>query len=137
MFCLHAVDQGEVSCPRMADQMSHEITHISRLIGEELASVCFVRDYVELHFDGPVLRIFGDVSVSNAANSIDRASSDFKNAICNNIGSSVSNVTTHQNDIRLDFDNGSVVVVTGRRPGHEFAHFISHPERRTQIWAAD
>jgi hypothetical protein len=26
------------------------------LIGREISAVCFVRDYVELHFDGPVLR---------------------------------------------------------------------------------
>lgn len=26
------------------------------LIGLEVSAVCFVRDYVELHFDGPVLR---------------------------------------------------------------------------------
>lgn len=26
------------------------------LVGREISAVCFVRDYVELHFDGPVLR---------------------------------------------------------------------------------
>ncbi|KOU33547.1 hypothetical protein [Streptomyces sp. WM6378] len=26
------------------------------LVGREVSAVCFVRDYVELHFDGPVLR---------------------------------------------------------------------------------
>ncbi|MFE7115688.1 hypothetical protein ACFU99_09725 [Streptomyces sp. NPDC057654] len=26
------------------------------LMGREVSAVCFVRDYVELHFDGPVLR---------------------------------------------------------------------------------
>ena len=26
------------------------------LVGLEISAVCFVRDYVELHFDGPVLR---------------------------------------------------------------------------------
>lgn len=30
------------------------------LIGQEVSAVCFVRDYVELHFDGPVLRALSD-----------------------------------------------------------------------------
>jgi hypothetical protein len=30
------------------------------LIGREVSAVCFVRDYVELHFDGPVVRALTD-----------------------------------------------------------------------------
>lgn len=30
------------------------------LIGQEVSAVCFVRDYVELHFDGPILRALSD-----------------------------------------------------------------------------
>lgn len=30
------------------------------LIGQEVSAVCFVRDYVELHFGGPVLRALSD-----------------------------------------------------------------------------
>jgi hypothetical protein len=29
---------------------------LRQLVGLEISAVCFVRDYVELHFDGPVLR---------------------------------------------------------------------------------
>lgn len=29
---------------------------LEMLVGLEISAVCFVRDYVELHFDGPVLR---------------------------------------------------------------------------------
>ncbi len=32
------------------------------LMGSEVSAVCFVRDYVELHFDGPVLRSLSDPS---------------------------------------------------------------------------
>jgi hypothetical protein len=30
------------------------------LVGRDVSAVCFVRDYVELHFDGPVLRAIAD-----------------------------------------------------------------------------
>ena len=29
-------------------------------MGREVSAVCFVRDYVEMHFDGPVLRALSD-----------------------------------------------------------------------------
>jgi hypothetical protein len=31
------------------------------LLGREASAVCFVRDYVELHFDGPVLRALSNL----------------------------------------------------------------------------
>jgi hypothetical protein len=30
------------------------------LLGREISAVCFVRDYVELHFDGPIVRALTD-----------------------------------------------------------------------------
>lgn len=30
------------------------------LVGREVSAVCFVRDYVELHFDGPIVRALTD-----------------------------------------------------------------------------
>lgn len=33
---------------------------LRQLVGLEISAVCFVRDYVEVHFDGPVLRAFSN-----------------------------------------------------------------------------
>ncbi|MFC1439079.1 hypothetical protein ABUW04_12475 [Streptacidiphilus sp. N1-10] len=33
---------------------------LQMLVGREISAVCFVRDYVEMHFDGPVLRALAD-----------------------------------------------------------------------------
>ncbi|YCK35659.1 hypothetical protein ACNF49_16690 [Actinomadura sp. ATCC 39365] len=33
---------------------------LSLLVGREVSAVCFVRDYVELQFDGAILRAFAD-----------------------------------------------------------------------------
>lgn len=45
--------------------MSTEISEcdeagLRHLVGLEVSAVSFVRDYVELHFDGPVLRAVSD-----------------------------------------------------------------------------
>jgi hypothetical protein len=36
----------------------------AELVGRELAAISFVRDYVEFHFDGPVVRALSDPSGS-------------------------------------------------------------------------
>jgi hypothetical protein len=40
----------------VARPMVSNVLQFRDLVGLELGSVCFVRDYVELHFDGPVFR---------------------------------------------------------------------------------
>lgn len=37
----------------------------SELLGKELASVTFVRDYMQLGFDGPTLTLVGELSFGN------------------------------------------------------------------------
>lgn len=36
--------------------MNKRIAELADLVGEEISAVCFVRDYVEVRFDGPILR---------------------------------------------------------------------------------
>ena len=40
---------------------------IKDLIGLELSAVCYVRDYVELHFDGPILRCLADPIIAGSS----------------------------------------------------------------------
>jgi len=42
--------------------MSKDIRDLSDLVGEEMSAVCFGRDYVEFHFDGPILRSLSNPS---------------------------------------------------------------------------
>ena len=44
-----------------------EIRELSDLAGSELSAICFVRDYVELHFDGTILRSLSDPVVVTSA----------------------------------------------------------------------
>ena len=43
--------------------MAETAPGVLELKGEELSAVAFVRDYVEFHFDGPVLRAFTNPEV--------------------------------------------------------------------------
>jgi hypothetical protein len=43
-----------------ADARDRKAVGLRQLVGLEVSAVCFVRAYVELHFDGPVLRAVSD-----------------------------------------------------------------------------
>ena len=108
------------------------------VIGDELSAVCFVRDYIELHFDGPVLRLLGDVAVKNGTEIKSSSDEGFRDWLCRNIGRRVASVSPLTgNEIELKFHGNDVVRVEGRNLGIEFAEFINFPERRTQIWEVD
>ena len=111
---------------------------LASIVGDELSAVCFVRDYVELHFDGPVLRLLGEISIRQNGNTRYGNDEQFKNWMCRNIGRKLSKVDiTDANIISLKFHGNDVIKVTGDQSGDEFAHYVSFPERRMQIWEAE
>ena len=62
------------------------------LIGREISAVAFVRDYVEFHFDGPILRSRGDpqVAVGEAVYCFPKPGS--RDALCLVIGAIVQSL---------------------------------------------
>jgi hypothetical protein len=108
------------------------------VIGEELSSVCFVRDYIELHFDGPVLRLLGDVTVQNGTEIKVLQDQGFRDWLCRNIGRRVATIDPLDgNQIQLKFHGNDLIRVEGKALGTKFAEFVNFPERRTQIWEVD
>lgn len=103
------------------------------LSSAELSSVCFVRDYIELHFDGPVLRLNGKILVdgkvllSAGARSAD---ADPLNRLLKSIGQAVVSLKQDDNlSLNIRFGSECVVRVESEEPGQEFAHFISYPDK--------
>jgi hypothetical protein len=108
------------------------------VVGDELSAVCFVRDYVELHFDGPVLRLLGDVTVKNDSETKSPSDDGFRDWLCRNIGRRVAAVgPLGGNEIELKFHGNDIIRVEGQNLGIGFAQFINFPARRTQVWAVD
>jgi len=62
------------------------------LIGREISAVAFVRDYVEFHFDGPILRSRADpqVAVGEAVYCFPKPGS--RDALCLVIGATVQSL---------------------------------------------
>lgn len=102
------------------------------LVGEALSAVSFVRDYVEFHFDGPILRSLNDPIVRHAATQVTCSDSGWRDALCSIIGGVIERVDMVSGDrIELRTTDGKQLVVPldeAARVGPEAAHFVPAEE---------
>jgi hypothetical protein len=75
------------------------------LVGEQLSSVEFVIDYVQLHFNGHSFQVFCPVELKGAFGTIGGDGPGFRDALCRAIGRSVRSVTMGERAVRLAFDD--------------------------------
>ena len=105
------------------------IESIADLVGEQLNEVCFVMDYVEFHFNGPVLRALSDPHISTPSGVAKFPESGSRDQLCKLIGLTVTRAEVREEDaIRLEFSDGASLTVPldqEHRVGPEAAHFIS------------
>lgn len=109
------------------------------LIDEELASVCFVRDYVEFNFDGPILRALVPVRARgpNASFEITQGDLGWRDALCSFIGMSVTDVIMDdKRSITIAFASGSEIrlPLDAAGPGGESAHFQAKRNDHLHVW---
>ncbi len=117
--------------------MTKSQTSIHSLIGEELSAVCFVRDYVEFCFDGPILR-----AINNPTISVSKVSTTFPSAgsydmFCTLIGQRLIKLNIKENvEAVFEFSSGAKLIIplipeinTG-----EAMHFLWSPDAPLQVW---
>lgn len=102
------------------------VSELSSLLGEELSAISFVRDYVELHFDGPVLRALSDPIVDIHGVSVQFPHERSRDMLCLLIGREVSAARETSEALEVEFDDDAAVRVplTGYSASAEAAHFI-------------
>ncbi len=118
--------------------MIKNVREISDLIGEEISAVCFVRDYVEFHFDGPILR-----SLSNPILCHDGAEYRFpeassRDALCKLIGKTIHHINLQEN-LALKIttsDNLELIISLDVLSGgeSEVMHFVPQINGPIQVW---
>ena len=109
------------------------------LIGLELAAVSFVRDYVEFHFDGPVLRAIEHPSiVTSKAGEFLFPHGGSRDALCAAIGASVTAVESDDEyALAMKLSNGSRVTIridTPREGYVEAMHSSTGRDLPLQVW---
>ena len=101
--------------------------HIESLAGEILSAVAFVMDYVEFHFNGPVLRAFTNSVVEALGSQIAFGQPGSRDALWSLIGAEVGTVEVRDEDfIRITFTDGrqlTIPLAQASRTGPEAATF--------------
>src|SRR2546423_2064380 len=91
---------------------------LKQLVGAELASVTFVRDYVQLSFDGPRLSALTPMTVVTRRVTVTSCDDQFRNRLCELIGRSITEVDARPDEaLTIGFADGSSVSIS-LRPEH-------------------
>ena len=118
--------------------MKKIIQNISDLIGEEVSSVCFVRDYIEIHFDGPILRILSHPFTLQNDIKYCFPGPGSRDAICRLIGTTVVDVILDDNkSLNIITSDGSELSISlDLKQGHgpEAMHFVPIINGPIQVW---
>ena len=82
---------------------------VSGVMGEELKSVEFVEDFLQLRFDAPLLTLFAWPHVLLPEFSVAYGEPEYRNALCAQIGEKVVQASLEETDaLTLEFENGTV-----------------------------
>lgn len=114
--------------------METDMGSLKLLIDEELSSVCFVRDYVEFHFDGPILRALSRPDLKDAVEMT--GGPWWRDRLCSLIGQKVYSVSINKDVLSLYFSNDSILEmsVLPQPPSYEAIHFVPTGLGSIEIW---
>jgi hypothetical protein len=119
--------------------MNGHIRTIESLVGEQLSAVSFVQDYVEFHFDGPVIRALTNPIVATATGRVQVPAPGSRDALCSLIAQRVNGVEHEDNiQLRLNFGVGESLTIPLDEASHlgpEAMHFQSSPTGPVQVWS--
>jgi hypothetical protein len=108
------------------------------LINLELSSIEFVRDYLQFHFDGPVLNVYTDPELIANGQVYKRSSSEFCNLVLKCISQAVISASVIEDDeIKISFANGFVIKIPLSPEGYtdpESAVFTGDKPENWWVW---
>jgi hypothetical protein len=83
---------------------------ISAIEGEELRTVAFTEDYLELRFGSPALTLYSWPYVMHSEYSVAFGEPEYRNALCALIGEQVSSASLEEaSALTIEFGNGVVL----------------------------
>ncbi len=112
---------------------------IESITGEQLSAVSFVQDYVEFHFDGPVIRALTNPMALTNQRRTEFPAAGSRDQLCAFIGRTVATVDLREHEaLRIDFGSGDAIVVPlddASYRGPEALHFQVAPTAPPQVYA--
>jgi hypothetical protein len=118
--------------------MKKPVNNVKDLLGEEISTVAFVRDYVEFHFDGPILRSLSNPTITVHGTNFSFPDVGSRDALCTVIGSTVCAVELDEHLVleltTTDNSRISIPLDDENRRGPEAMHFVPKLNGPMQVW---
>jgi hypothetical protein len=120
------------------DLSSNDISILKSIENTEISSIVFIRDYIQLIFEGPVetatLTAFTLPIVTNNGTSFTIQMSGYRDALCSLISKRVlKTITQEKVAIRLFFEGNEVVEISLRDEDYEGPEAVMFREGETLI----
>jgi hypothetical protein len=87
---------------------------LQELVGEQLSSVTFVMDYLQLAFDGPTINAYTWPTVGVAEEVLRFGNPGYRDALCARIAVKVVSVRLPPDRIEIAFADGSMICISLR-----------------------
>ncbi len=111
---------------------------LDMLVGETISGICFVMDYVEFHFHGPILRALTAPILRHEGKEIQFPSIGSRDALCALINTEVVEVHHDKTTvIELILKPAFTLIIPlsqEARIGPEAAHFVPAIDKPIQVW---
>jgi hypothetical protein len=111
---------------------------LDSLLGCAASAVCFVRDYVEIHFDGPIVRCISDPEVARGGKTVRFPEVGSRDALCELIGRNLEAVEETEDVVmEFHFEGGyslTIFLDSEHRINGEAAHFVPGPGQPISVW---
>ena len=111
---------------------------LDAIVGEQLSSVEFVQDYVQLRFDGPYLTLYTYPAVKVGDSWHVGGAPGYRDLLCDRITKKVrSAAVVSEKEIRIEFEDGasiSIALCANGCRGPEAAMFQNTLESTWAVW---
>lgn len=119
------------------DRIKDAQNALEPLVGEQLSAVVFIRDYIQLQFDGPGLTAINDPTVIANGCTYRVSTPGYRDALCERIGHSVVSAEVAEvEEIKIEFDDHSTVSISLK--AEDYVHgpeaAILHDGKDTWVW---
>lgn len=103
-------------------------------MGCELSAITFVRDYVQLAFDGPNMNAYTAATVSCGAESFRLGQPGYRDALCKPIGSRVARVEADDERVSISFEDGTTISISLRADDYRGPEALQFSLDNDCIW---
>jgi hypothetical protein len=112
-------------------------TELPTLIGRQLSAVTFVRDYVQLHFDGPTISAFTWPTVSTSYGVVKVGDVGYRDSLCSCIGKTVLTAIVDVGErLEIAFSDGFAIAISLRTDDREVEEAVLYQDDQSNEWSS-